>query len=413
MNIVIRIFVACATFFGLTVTAFSAGVSAPATVPGWATYGPIDLSLENIVAPRQLPNSPLGYDIYRWNSTLMQESDVTPVVGSQVGSAISANTVVWLDSRNSQVPPYGWDVYMKNLITGVETRLTPVSGPWLYPKISGNYILLQNMVEFGTVHIYHVDTGVTDQVNNIRNSGSTIKISGAKLLYMTWGVAANTSELRLHDTSTRTELTIAVMFNSGVGGAPCAPEYDIAADQLAYVDVGSANCTLQLVDLSTNVRHIIASSPGMIRSSVNVGAKGVAWIDQPYDSVSGQPMYGAANQANIYDRFENTTLALPLTLGFRAGQVSVSRYTVAWTEGDIQNPNAYLSVHYATVAPILGDVDASGCVDSADMTIILHAWGARVGSRRYNPRADLNHDGIINHKDLELWSANVGKCVSR
>jgi hypothetical protein len=44
----------------------------------------------------------------------------------------------------------------------------------------------------------------------------------------------------------------------------------------------------------------------------------------------------------------------------------------------------------------VGDLNADGAVDGADLGILLAAWGS------FDPIADLNHDGVVDGADLGL-----------
>jgi hypothetical protein len=50
-----------------------------------------------------------------------------------------------------------------------------------------------------------------------------------------------------------------------------------------------------------------------------------------------------------------------------------------------------------------GDVDGSGCVDDADLLIVLFAFGSS------DPGADINQDGIVDDADLLIVLFNFGR----
>jgi hypothetical protein len=49
-----------------------------------------------------------------------------------------------------------------------------------------------------------------------------------------------------------------------------------------------------------------------------------------------------------------------------------------------------------------GDVDGSGCVDDADLLIVLFAFGSS------DPSVDINQDGIVDDADLLIVLFNFG-----
>jgi predicted extracellular nuclease len=52
---------------------------------------------------------------------------------------------------------------------------------------------------------------------------------------------------------------------------------------------------------------------------------------------------------------------------------------------------------------IFGDVNNDGAVNFRDYIAILRAYGAREGSRRFNPAADLDNSGRVTFRDILIW----------
>ena len=50
--------------------------------------------------------------------------------------------------------------------------------------------------------------------------------------------------------------------------------------------------------------------------------------------------------------------------------------------------------------PLAGDINGDNIVNCADLAIIRAAFGKRTVDVGFDPRADLNHDGIIDIRDL-------------
>ena len=55
---------------------------------------------------------------------------------------------------------------------------------------------------------------------------------------------------------------------------------------------------------------------------------------------------------------------------------------------------------------IAGDTNGDGEVDLSDLSEINHAYGATVGQAKYEERLDLNEDGIIGQRDIDILNAN-------
>jgi uncharacterized protein (DUF2141 family) len=56
----------------------------------------------------------------------------------------------------------------------------------------------------------------------------------------------------------------------------------------------------------------------------------------------------------------------------------------------------------------LGDVNRDGKIDMRDIGLITLAYGSTPGTPKWNPDADLNGDGVIDDKDLEIARTHFG-----
>ena len=56
------------------------------------------------------------------------------------------------------------------------------------------------------------------------------------------------------------------------------------------------------------------------------------------------------------------------------------------------------------------DMDDNGEVDATDEAVIDAAFGSSVGDANWEPEADLNHDGVIDSADRDLFDIQVGSC---
>lgn len=57
----------------------------------------------------------------------------------------------------------------------------------------------------------------------------------------------------------------------------------------------------------------------------------------------------------------------------------------------------------------MGDVNGDGIICMKDMEIFKAAYGSTPGSPNWNPACDLNGDGVVNLKDITIATANYGK----
>lgn len=58
---------------------------------------------------------------------------------------------------------------------------------------------------------------------------------------------------------------------------------------------------------------------------------------------------------------------------------------------------------------LVGDIDNSGRVDGFDLGRVGVAEGTRLGDPLWDPKADLNNDGVLDGKDLEIIHKNFGQ----
>jgi hypothetical protein len=65
-----------------------------------------------------------------------------------------------------------------------------------------------------------------------------------------------------------------------------------------------------------------------------------------------------------------------------------------------------VGLYIARAAPVPGDLNGDGVVNTLDLSILLSDWGTS------NPSADINHDGTVNVLDLSLLLAHWGQTGS-
>lgn len=62
---------------------------------------------------------------------------------------------------------------------------------------------------------------------------------------------------------------------------------------------------------------------------------------------------------------------------------------------------------------MLADINHDGVVNDEDRDLFMQAYGSKIGDPNYNADADLNKDGIIDRRDLSLFGAEYGFTVRR
>jgi lysophospholipase L1-like esterase len=93
------------------------------------------------------------------------------------------------------------------------------------------------------------------------------------------------------------------------------------------------------------------------------------------------------------------------------------RYTILLPEAGIWTMNFYganvaaggepLSYAFTTLPRYPGDADGDGMATCNDLAIVKAAFGAKLGQPNFDPRGDLNNDGVVNVLDLSLVAKNL------
>lgn len=102
-------------------------------------------------------------DIYMYNISSGEETQVTNNTSWQEGAVIYEDTIVWTDMRNANLTSDNWldwnvDVYMYNITTGEETQVTTNESNQLLPAIYGDRIVWEDYRNFNeTVNINDTD----------------------------------------------------------------------------------------------------------------------------------------------------------------------------------------------------------------------------------------------------------------
>jgi parallel beta-helix repeat protein len=149
-----------------------------------------------------------------------------------------------------------------------------------------------------------------------------------------------------------------------------------------------------------------------------------------YTSQSIDIVVKVANKCNYYETFnvtiryndnliESQTVTelapkeeMDLTFNWNLASVSPCRDYTIWAEASLvvgeidveDNKMVYGDVYVR----LMGDVDGNGAVNILDISAVAIAFGADVGSPKYQEYLDFNLDGVINIIDIAAAAANFG-----
>jgi hypothetical protein len=115
-------------------------------------------------------------------------------------------------------------------------------------------------------------------------------------------------------------------------------------------------------------------------------------------SGTGTPTFAAPTAANSGVTFSGAgSYVLRVTVADGKGGSVASDVTVTVNPGSGVDPRA--------------DLNHDGVVNALDLQIVIANFGKTVGSPGCDARADANADGVVNALDLQIVIANFGKTV--
>jgi len=104
------------------------------------------------------------------------------------------------------------------------------------------------------------------------------------------------------------------------------------------------------------------------------------------------------------------TLSAMGRASIRSSSLDVGSHTVtALYNGDRQNAPSLSQPIKLRVLPVSGDLDGDGIVNCTDLAIVEDSFLKRVGQAGFDPRADINGDGV---KHLSVPQENAFASVT-
>jgi hypothetical protein len=95
------------------------------------------------------------------------------------------------------------------------------------------------------------------------------------------------------------------------------------------------------------------------------------------------------------------------TTGFAKGNYTISAY--AWPVPGETDTGDNTFINGWVYVGLVGDVNADGIVDIADIYIIALSYGATIGTPEYKSNLDINGDGIIDIADIYIAALHYGE----
>jgi parallel beta-helix repeat protein len=97
------------------------------------------------------------------------------------------------------------------------------------------------------------------------------------------------------------------------------------------------------------------------------------------------------------------------TTGVASGNYTISAVASAVSDELNTDNNNYSDGIVIIEAPLMGDVNHDGIVNSIDLALLVQAFGSTPASSNWNPDVDLDNDSLIDAKDLQLLGKNYGR----
>ncbi len=183
-------------------------------------------------------------------------------------------------------------------------------------------------------------------------------------------------------------------------------------------------------------RAIIAHEDGTYTILLNRGTAANDWSSEfvllkigpgqapiaAFEETAGDVLTGDPPLAiNFIDRSSNGVAPYTYAWDFGDGTTSTEQnpvktfaagvYTISLTITDSNgDTDTYVRANFVTAGTsfLTGDLDGDCDVDGADIAAMAAAMGSREGDDNWNPLADLDESGQVNHLDLGLMSENLG-----
>jgi hypothetical protein len=192
----------------------------------------------------------------------------------------------------------------------------------------------------------------------------------------------------------------------GANAAPASLNFKLTARD-GRGGVNSATTTLVLAPAAG---PFLVTSPNTA-ATINAGPQTVTWSVANTDAA---PVSTANVKITLSTDGGATWPHLLAASVPNTGSASVTFPALPTTQGRIKIEavgNVFFDVSDANFtlanAPVVGDVTGDGVVDCADVAVVRAALNKRTGQAGFDPRADVNSDGIVNIRDLNIVTPRV------
>jgi hypothetical protein len=134
----------------------------------------------------------------------------------------------------------------------------------------------------------------------------------------------------------------------------------------------------------------------------------VQWTGEDLGSgIAAYSVFVSVNNGPVTP-FQTDTISTSATFTGQAGKTyrfySVARDAVGNAEDP---PDVFDGSTTVTVATLVGDLNSDGAVNCGDLAVVRASFGKRTGQSAFDPRADVNSNGVVDVRDLSFVSRLV------
>ena len=197
------------------------------------------------------------------------ERKITNLATMQMDPVIHEDIIVWEDQRNGNT---NTDIYMYDLSTDQETQVTSSSGDQFQPAVWGNKIVFEHQSSpgFWEVHLYDILTGQETTISNPGRLAPKPDIYENKVVWKELKTGVSDANIILYDIDTGQKRDITTNTQDQI-------DAQIYGDKIVWQDNINGDWDIYMYDLTTNQEEAIAT--GLENQMIpDIHSDKVVWI---------------------------------------------------------------------------------------------------------------------------------------
>ncbi len=194
-----------------------------------------------------------------------------------------------------------------------------------------------------------------------------------------------------------------VQVNKVISGGAISYLYkviNVSGSPIAQVTLGTADLDTgdpELITVPTNWDLNTNINPGSVRAPSGWKSGLTLYDESPFFTITW-----TSTSSNSRISQGQTLAGFMVMLTINDDRYRTADWTALRTDGTTTS-----GIIEALEPLILGDVDGDGTVTCSDASIVKAAFGRKAGDLGFDPRADVNNDGVVDIKDLAFVSQKL------